>query len=103
MGKLIEEAGEHMTSSDPNCPCGREGYGSDVYCISCMEDLPCMISRLVEALKTALSEKPEISSMQHCTALDCASSGISHTAAWCNTKQPRRCGCPFCYPDVRNQ
>lgn len=34
---------------------------------------------------------------QHCTSEECEYT-LSHTAQWCRYDQPRRCGCPYCYP-----
>jgi len=38
-----------------------------------------------------------IKESQHCTSKECPYT-ISHTATWCGYEQPRRCGCPYCYP-----
>jgi hypothetical protein len=42
-------------------------------------------------------DQPVTNQHQHCTSDTCLFT-YSHTAAWCGLPQPRRCGCPFCYP-----
>lgn len=39
----------------------------------------------------------DIKPTQHCTSGACSLT-FSHTAEWCGHTQPRRCGCPWCYP-----
>lgn len=44
----------------------------------------------------------EIDAHQHCTYPNQDGEddySFSHTAAYCNKPQPRRCGCAFCYPE----
>ncbi len=45
-----------------------------------------------------VGRKPNITNPnQHCTSEDCLYT-FSHTAAWCDYPQPRRCKCGWCYP-----
>lgn len=39
---------------------------------------------------------PKTHPTQHCTALPCRFRGLSHTAQYCGTPQPRKCKCVYC-------
>lgn len=62
-----------------------------------------VLKMLVRALGVAQDEgtlgglRPSIKPTQHCTVEDCYT--FAHTARWCGKKQPRRCGCAYCYPE----
>lgn len=66
-----------------------------------------ILDELVRAAEDAQKEAAlPIADHQHCTYEgdddgEAHFPGFSHTAAWCGRPQPRRCGCPYCYPKER--
>lgn len=43
--------------------------------------------------------KKKFNPAQHCTRPNSKCYTFSHTAGWCGKKQPRFCGCPYCYSE----
>jgi hypothetical protein len=65
--------------------------------LSWLVDTPLEALKGITDLVNGPSAEVAIKSTQHCTSEECEYT-LSHTASWCRYDQPRRCGCPYCYP-----
>ena len=59
---------------------------------------PGTVLYLLDELR-AYAVPESIKDSQHCTFAGDDDYQFSHTAGSCGRPQPRRCGCPYCYPE----
>lgn len=81
----------HQRLESGDCLCGKDLRWGDSHAEHVLEEL-------AEALEDYQSPAPAIKPTQHCTSTACPFTH-AHTARWCGYRQPRRCGCPYCYPE----